>query len=219
LPFTFLLKKFTLKGKVTNTESDLKTYISIASEEGVLEKREATLAKNSLDLDSTMLKEILTPIKDVVSIDYKATSANALKIFKKSGHSRLPVSQNGKYIGLVLLKDLVFSKNKTISKHIIKATTLKSSLMATKALEMIRLNSSHMVFIAGTNGKIVGILTLEDIIEELIGEIYDEHDSATLINQITLHKFHALPNSMILELGKEMSITFEGALENQTVKQ
>ena len=218
LPFTFLIKKLTLQTKVTNTESDLKLFIDIASEEGVLEKREATLANNALDLDSTPLKGMYIPIKDVIFAKHNDSRETILKLFKKSGHSRLPIKKHGKLIGSLVLKDLIFSE-KEVSELIIETPRMNANVMATKALEQMRINSTHMVFIVSSTKKIIGLLTLEDIIEELIGEIYDEHDATIAIKQISLHKYYAYKNATINELEKILSIKFDKSKKDQTIKQ
>ncbi|WKX02710.1 CNNM domain-containing protein [Candidatus Mycoplasma mahonii] len=218
LPLTFFIRRFTLKTKLTNTENDLKLYIDIASKEGVLEKKEATLATNALDLDSTKISNIYTPIKNVSTINEKDSRSQALDIFKRTGHSRLPVISNGEISGVLLLKNVIFSDEKNIVNLFISVPKLSHNSVATKALEEMRMNSSHMILIENNKRKIVGILTLEDIIEELFGEIYDEHDKQILFNQISLHKFIATEKTMISDVEKNLGIVLNKNDNDLTVK-
>lgn len=81
--------------------------IRVATKEGVLEVSEATLAKNALELDSTKISEVMTKKKEFIFVNSGITVGAALKVFETSGHSRLPVKKADKFVGILLLKDVV----------------------------------------------------------------------------------------------------------------
>ena len=208
LPFTFPIMKMSLASKVTTTEKELKDIIDIAKEEGVLEKNEATLAANALDLDSIKIKNIMTKKVNVLSIKKGASIEVAVKLFKKTGFSRIPVTHHGKFIGIIILKDLILSKESNIDKYIIEVAKISQNKIVTKALEVLRSSRSHLAFVYKTKNieGVIGIVTLEDIVEELIGEIYDEHDKYGKIKEVGLHKYEAKGSVKMGEVNKMLKL-------------
>ena len=211
LPFTFPITKMSLASKVTTTEKELKTIIKIAKEEGVLEKKEATLATNALDLDSRIVKDIMTLRKSVVSIKKGTRLDVAIQLFKRTGFSRIPVTSKNKFLGVLILKDIILSKEEIIDKYIIEVARISQNKIVSNALEILRSSRSHMAFIYKTKSAptLIGILTLEDIVEELIGEIYDEHDKYGKIKEIGLHKFEAKGSVKMSKVSEMLNIKFE----------
>jgi CBS domain containing-hemolysin-like protein len=190
-PITFPLSKITLQSKITNSESELKSLISIAKKEGVIEENEAELASRALDMDSTKINLLMTKKEDIISIKNTANIGEAKKIFYKTGHSRILVKKKNKYIGIIILKDLLFEEeNKPINKYILEAPEVSQYIYASKALEEMRKHKVHLLIVKSKqeSKRIVGILTVEDILEVLVGEIYDEHDDNLDIHEIAHDK-------------------------------
>ncbi len=201
-PLTFPLSKLALSSKVTNTETEIKTMIDLANREGVLEKREATLAKNALDLDSSKIHNIMTSRKSVKTVSIEATISKALEIFAKTGHSRLPVTKKDIYVGVVLLKDIFRVSEGNVSDYVLSVPYISKNSIATKALEKMRKLKTHIAFVSSSKSatKVLGIITIEDIIEEIVGEIYDEHDASKSVREIGLHKLFAIGSASMKEL-------------------
>lgn len=221
LPLTFLLKKLALNAKITNSEDELKTYLKIASSEGVLEKREATLAANALDLDSKQVSRVYTKRKDVASVNSNDSLQKVKVKFEKTGHSRLPVKNiKGKFIGVILLKDIIFQDTGKAKEFVISIPFVSKNMIIPRVLEELRISTSHIAFVTENlkSKHVIGIITVEDIIEELIGEIYDEHDSSYKVNEIALHKFRVNGDIQMKVLEDELQYTFEDS-ENKTIKQ
>lgn len=220
-PLTFMLKKLALNAKVTNSEDELKTYLKIASSEGVLEKREATLAANALDLDSKQVSRVYTRKKNVAYVNSDDSLAVVKHIFEETGYSRLPVKNSkGRFIGVVLLKDIIFKEDGKAKEFAIDIPYVSKNMIIPRVLEQLRISTSHIAFVTENlkAKKVIGIITVEDIIEELIGEIYDEHDSSYSVNEIALHKFRVNGDIDMKELEKELEYEFDES-ENKTVKQ
>ena len=217
-PLTYPLSKMALQSSVTNSEVDLKELISLAKTEGVLDNNEATLASKSLDLDSTPVSKIMTKKKDVISVDHSITVEDALKIFKKNGHSRIPVTKNNEFIGLIILKDIfLLDSNINIYDYIVKINSVSKHVIATKALETMRILKSHLVLVSdkSDSSKIVGILTIEDI----VGEIYDEHDEDLSIREIAHFKWFVNGTGKIEDLEKAIDVKLEKTDDIETIKQ
>ncbi|WP_033161286.1 CNNM domain-containing protein [[Mycoplasma] collis] len=180
-PLTFLISKISKENPITNTESELRHIIDIASEEGVLEKEESILTKRALDFDSLKVSKHYTRLKKTVSINYKDDLEKIKNIFFETGFSRIPIEKNRKFLGIILLKDIFNLKNDAefdIDKFIVKVPTISSNSLLKNALIKLKEHQSQFAFVTKNNEdkNIIGVLTFEDIIEELVGEIYDEHD-------------------------------------------
>ncbi|QJB71364.1 hemolysin family protein [Mycoplasma sp. 1654_15] len=177
-PITFVLAKIFKENAITNTEKELKKIIEQGKHEGVLEKEESDLAIKALDFDSIKTINCFTPIKDVVFVDYNMNLSEILDIFKESRFSRIPVRKKGKFIGILLIKDLFFLKDFQIDDYIIQVPFLSANDLLKNNYEKLKKSKSQFGFIKKTkkSENIIGIITLEDILETLVGPIYDEYD-------------------------------------------
>lgn len=221
-PITYFIAKIPFQTGITNSELELKSMIKLARAEGVLEKNEATLASNALDLDSTQVSKVMTKRKDVITIKETATVSQAFKLFEKHGFSRIPVKRENKIVGIVLLKDIfMLDKTERIAPYILEIPTVSQYTLCTKALEDMRANQSHLALVTTTKEKasVVGIVTVEDIIEELVGEIYDEHDVMLSIREISHSKWVANGSELLTLLEKEIDFKFDVEDKEMSVKQ
>ncbi|RTZ68049.1 MAG: hypothetical protein DSZ21_02655 [Tenericutes bacterium] len=102
-----------------------------------------------------------------------------------------------------------------------KPSLVSQNTIVTKVLETLRSEKLHMAFIVAKGGKrnVIGIVTIEDIMEELVGEIYDEHEKDIDIREISIDKHHVQGSALIKELSKTLDIKFEKVEENQSVKE
>ena len=222
-PITFPLSKFALQSKITNSEVELKNLINLAKKEGVLDSNEATLTSKALDFDSIIVSKIMVKKSDITFIHSESNIENAISIFKDSGFSRIPVQKNGKFIGVLILKDIIsenFKKN--ILKFTVPIESISKNIIVSKALERIRTINSHILLVTNTSKSniVVGMLTVEDIIEELIGDIYDEHDSKdSSIRQINHHKWLIHGSQRMDEVIRVLNLKIELDNKNATFKQ
>ncbi|WP_215773240.1 CNNM domain-containing protein [Mesomycoplasma hyorhinis] len=179
-PIALVLAKIFKENSVTNTEIELKKIIEQGTYEGVLEKEESNLAIKALDFDSIKTINCFTRIKDVVFVEYDMSLEQILDIFKESRFSRIPVRKKGKFIGILLIKDLFFLKEFQIDDYIINVPFLCANDLLKTNYEKLKKTKSQFGFITNNKNKnsqnIIGIITLEDILETLVGPIYDEYD-------------------------------------------
>lgn len=220
-PFTYPISKITLSSKVTNTEREIHTLLKLARSEGVLEANEATLAQKALDLDSKVVKDVMTSKEKIVSINIDATKADARKVIAESGHSRIIVKDGSKYVGVLLLRSMVVHDDKSrVADMMVPLTFVSKSILVTKALEEMRIDKTQIALVVQSKDSesVVGLITIEDIVEELVGEIYDEHDKTTLIREIAHHKYISYGTAMMSDLEQELDMKFDRD-EDLTVKQ
>lgn len=168
------------------TEQELKFIIQEIKEEGVLEEQEGELVQSALDFDEITVGEIFTPRVDIIAIDYDLSTENILSLFIKEKYSRIPVYKNtiDNIIGVLHERDFFtkYIKEKTVDiKSILQKTIyLPQQKKISEALKELQKQKLHMAVISDHYGGTLGIVTLEDILEELVGEIWDEADEVEL---------------------------------------
>ncbi|EFF41810.1 CNNM domain-containing protein [Mycoplasmopsis alligatoris] len=206
--FTYPLNKLSKKVYVTNSENEIKTMLSMAKEEGVLETHESILAQKALDLDSSKISQHYIRLKDVDSIPFRSSIKKANAMFKETNYSRIPVEQNGNLVGIIMLKDIFHLNSGNIASYIKRVPQISANSLLSIGLEKLRTSRSQMAFVTenNTSDKIIGIITIEDIIEELVGEIYDEYDTDEEIYEISLQKAQAKSNVAVKSVFKQLEI-------------
>ena len=178
-PIIVLLKKSTelfvklLKIKKEVVEEDtLKDTITDSN----LEELEKKLLLNVFEFNDVKVKEVMTPKKDVVSLDIKDSNEVLKNKVRKSKFTRFPVTNEGKVIGILNIKDLIVNEHtREIKKSIRKVTKLKSDTILDDAF-MILNSSYEPIALVEENKEYIGIITIEDILEHIIGDIFDEYD-------------------------------------------
>ncbi|MHA3828197.1 CNNM domain-containing protein [Mycoplasma sp. Z1473D] len=210
-PLTYPISKLSKNVYVTNSEEDIKSMLSLAQEEGVLQTGESILAQNALDLDSTKVSQHYIRLKDVTTISSKSNIADALQVFKETNYSRLPVEKDGQLIGIVLLKDIFNLKKGRIIDYMKHVPLVSANSILSSALEKMRSARAQMAFVVENNNStdILGIITIEDIIEEIVGEIYDEFDDDEEIYEVSLEKARVQSNVKMSDLFKQLEIDDE----------
>ncbi|AWX69457.1 hemolysin family protein [[Mycoplasma] anseris] len=205
-PITFPISKIGKKIYVTNTEEDVKNFLNIASKEGVLEMNESTMAQNALDLDSTKVSQHYVKLKDVDFIKSRASLNEALEIFKETNFSRLPIEKDGNFIGILHLKDIFYLKKGNIMNYIKSVPNVSAHSILSVALEKMRQARAQMAFVVENNNsdKVIGIITIEDILEEIVGEIYDEYDDDEMIYETSLERCEANGKVKMKDLWKQV---------------
>lgn len=169
------------------TESELRTALAAAEEEGTIESGERALIEGAMDLRTQSVREVMTPRLDIVGISANASFDKALETALSEGHSRLPIYEGtlDKIVGVLATKDLLPHLHSPNS-HV---TTLKVRDVARTplfvpengrvnvVLDELRRNRTLMAIVVDPNGTTAGLVTLEDLLEELVGEIQDEYDA------------------------------------------
>jgi CBS domain containing-hemolysin-like protein len=169
------------KKRALITEDEIKAMLSIGIEDGTIDKDEKRLIEEIFDFDSTKAKEIYIQLKDIVSISEHDTVKKLKEITVKSGHSRYPVYRNNKddIVGIVHIKDGLLKDDDTLIHDIMrKIITISPGTRLDTVFGKMQKQKFHMALVKGKDGKFLGIVTLEDLLEEIFGEIHDEHDFA-----------------------------------------
>lgn len=169
------------KEQPTVTEDELKYMIEEIEEQGVLEEQESDLVRSALEFDEITVDEILIPRVNVVAVERNEDFSRIKDIFLTEMYSRLPVYEKSvdNIIGIITNKNffrLVNEGKEDISEIIQDVIHLSDLKLISEALKEMQKNKMHMAVVLDQYGGTKGIITLEDIIEELVGEIYDEND-------------------------------------------
>ena len=166
----------------TMTEEDLKTIVTVSHEEGVLEDEEKEMIHNVFEFGETEIKEIMTPRIHVASVADDVSYNDLMKTFKESQFSRIPVHSDSydEIIGVLHIKDLMLSKvvkSKFDVKEFMRDTfVVYESNHVSDVFEAMRKEHVSLAIVLDEYGVMSGIVTLEDIVEEIVGEIDDEYD-------------------------------------------
>ena len=180
-----LLGHFVHSGEAdTITEGELMTMVSEAENDGELTDRESELIRSAIEFDDVEVEEILTPRVDVVAVEDDIPLEELAQTFAESGYSRLPVYDGtiDNIIGVVHEMDFYIARLKKATKIddlVVPTLYTTGSTQISQLLRTLREQHHHLAVVVDEYGGTEGIITLEDILEELVGEIWDEHDEVT----------------------------------------
>ena len=180
-----LLGHFVHSGEAdTITEGELMTMVSEAENDGELTDRESELIRSAIEFDDVEVEEILTPRVDVVAVEDDIPLEELAQTFAESGYSRLPVYHGtiDNIISVVHEKDFYIARLKKATKIddlVVPTLYTTGSTQISQLLRTLREQHHHLAVVVDEYGGTEGIITLEDILEELVGEIWDEHDEVT----------------------------------------
>ncbi len=202
-PIVFIIDKMSLgilklfhvdmsKKGALMTENELKNYVDVSHEDGVIELEEREIIYNIFDFSDTVAKDIMIPRIDMISVSQDAGYEEVLSIFKEYMYTRLPVYKEDKdnVIGMINIKDFILltDKENFHIKNIIREAyyTYEFKKTADLMIEMREI-AFNVAFVLNEYGATIGMITLEDLLEEIVGEIRDEYDmdEEELIQQIT----------------------------------
>ncbi len=165
------------------TENELKTYVDVSHEDGVIETGEKQIIYNVFDFSDAVAKDIMIPRIDMSCVSSEASYDEVMKIFKEEMYTRIPVyegNEQDNIIGLINIKDLILiedTDNFKISDNLRKAYYTYEFKKTADLLMEMRERSHNVAFVLSEYGTCVGMITLEDLLEEIVGEIRDEYDS------------------------------------------
>ena len=165
------------------TEEEIKNWVEMGQVQGSLEKEEREMIYSIFQFGETLSREIMVPRIDITAFDVTTTVHEAIQVFTESGHSRVPVYEESidDIIGLLYAKDLLRSESRDISIKDIrpllrKAYFIPESKNVDELLREMQAQGIHMAVVVDEYGGTAGLVTLEDIVEEIVGEIRDEYD-------------------------------------------
>ncbi len=168
--------------KVTITEEELENILDTAEDEGVIDENETELLQSALEFSDMDAGDILTPRIDVIGFEINDSIPDILKLINETQFSRYPVYERtiDHVVGILyvkhLLHDLVDKKDVKLEELMLEPVFIPKSMKLDDIMNQFRNSQTHMAVVADEYGGISGIVTMEDVLEQLVGEIWDEND-------------------------------------------
>lgn len=178
-------KIFKISTEQGYTEDELKTIVEEAKTGGNIGEYQSELITNAIEFEDLEAIDIITPRIDIIAIELGTPNEEIAKLFKSTGLSRLPVFEDDldNIIGILNQKDFhnyVVGEGKSVNLYIKPVAYVAESIKASILLKKMQAKATHMAIIVDEYGGTTGLVTMEDIIEELVGKIYDEHDTVEM---------------------------------------
>ena len=167
----------------TQSVSEVTDFLKDAAEQKIIDKEAESIATKAIKLGDITVKEIMIPKIDMVTVQIKEDTDDVIKKIIDSGHSRYPVlgDERNEVVGILLAKDILPKlfkgmKDFDINEMLRDPNVVPETKKADSLLEEFKQDRSHLAVVIDEYGEICGLITIEDILEELVGEIEDEHD-------------------------------------------
>lgn len=185
-----LAKIFNLDGTQAMTDEEIMTIVDEAQQDGGIDEQEGELIRSAIEFVDAEAADIITPRVDVIAVEKDASFEEITEIFHTTGFSRLPVYEEtiDNIIGILHEKDFFYickERNSDIVSVLKKPFLVTCHIKISKLLTQFQESKAHMAVVLDDYGGTMGIVTLEDVIEELVGDIWDEHDE--VVEQVTEH--------------------------------
>lgn len=214
---------FISKGEMASiSEGEIKEMATLGMEEGSINSYERDVIKNVFKMDNIEAYSIMIPKNETTVLNLHSTIDEIVETTQNTGFTRFPISINSEIIGMINVKDLFRYYGKEdkfeISKILRPVFYAPETMKIFSLQERLKVEKSHMAAIVNEHGDFIGIVTLEDIIEELVGEIVDEFDKIedNLINKVSDNTYHIQANIDIEALNGEFHLDIDQSLEDFT---
>ncbi len=207
-----------------HSEEELKLIIAESEEGGAIEMSERELIQNVFDFDNRVARQVMVPRVKMSMMKAETTMAEAMNIVLKEGYSRYPIYEQSKdeIVGVVHAKDIIsvfFQKENKGLRDIMRAVQF---IPETKPIDVLlrdfQRTKAQMAFVVSEFGGIIGLVTLEDILEELVGEIQDEHDhEQQIVVPTDKQTYQIAAQSSLHDINKLLDVPFPEAEEYETL--
>lgn len=191
------------------TEEELKTIVNVSQEEGVIEKKERQMIYNVFDFGDSQVKDVMVPRTNMIAAEISSSYEELVGILKKERFSRIPIYDNtlDNIVGILYIKDLIFfdknSQKFNINDYMKKPYFTFEFNRITNLFDEMRKKRIHMAVVLDEYGGTSGIVTLEDLVEEIVGNIYDEYDKENdTIITISENEFLVLGSTKIEDINR-----------------
>ena len=163
------------------TETELRTIVDVSHEEGIIEKEERQMINNVFDFGDAIASDVMVPKIDMTMADINSTYDELIKIFRSEKYTRIPIYQDStdNVIGIINMKDLLLYNPEEIfdvRKYLRSAFYTYESKKLSELMMEMKKTSVNIVIVLDEYGVTAGLITLEDLLEEIVGEIHDEYD-------------------------------------------
>lgn len=192
------------------TEEELRTIVSVGHEEGLLEGEERDMIYNVFEFKDSQVRDVMTTRTDMVAVEVDSSYWDVLNIFKQEQFSRIPVYENttDNMIGILYVKDLLFLEDSKdefdLRKYMREPYFTYEFKPTTELFEEMRTNRVHMAIVLDEYGGTEGLVTIEDLIEEIVGDIEDEYDKQIDEIQVIKEDEYLVYGSIRIEEVNEM---------------
>lgn len=206
-----------------HSEEELRLIIAESEEGGAIESSERELIQNVFDFDDRIVKQVMVPRIKISGLNHNATLAEAIQIVLKEGYSRYPIYDKSldEIKGIVHSKDIVLhyinNTNKTLLEICQPPYTVTENKPIDHLLREFQKKKVQMAVVISEYGGTIGIVTLEDILEELVGEIQDEHDHETQIVTQTDNVYRIIATSSIHDINKSLDVPLKESEDYETL--
>lgn len=197
------------------TEEELLTIVEEAQQEGGIDEQESSLIRSAIEFNELEAADVLTPRIDITAVSSNASKEEIAKVFMETAYSRIPIYEDtiDHIVGIIYQKDFhnyVYNTDKEIASIIRPALFVTKSKKIGALLKELQQKKLHIAVVLDEYGGTVGIVTLEDILEELVGEIWDEHDEVMQeVEKISDTEYYVLGSANVDELFEILGIEEE----------
>ncbi len=200
----------------TMTENELRTLVDVSQEDGVIENDERDMINNVVDLSDTYAKEIMIPRIDMTMASIDSSYENLIEIFRRHRFTRVPVYEGKQedVVGILNMKDLLLTNPEDFSLKLVMRKPYFTYEMKniSDLLDEMRINSLSLVIVLNEYGDASGMITLEDVLEEIVGDIHDEYkgrDEEEITELIPGREYSCLGSVDIDDLNKAIGLDLE----------
>jgi len=165
------------------SEEEIQAFLDVGEEEGIIEKEESELIQSALEFGSTLVREIMTPRSEMVAIEEASLIADLKDLFISSKHSRIPVYRErlDEIVGVAYVKQLLAlldqaHEDDPITPLLLKPWFVPETKRVAELLKEMQSNAEHMAIVINEYGAVAGLVTIEDLVEEIVGDIRDEDE-------------------------------------------
>lgn len=197
------------------TEDDIAAMITLGSKEGVLDKQEGRMLKSVLDLGETLVREVMVPRTEIAALPITATLDEVLAEARDKGHSRMPVFDDtlDEVKGFFHTKDILHAiaekKPFSLKEHLRPVLFVPELMRVSDLLKLFQKRKTHLAVVVDEYGGTSGIVAFEDVLEEIVGPIQDEHDEdEASIKRLDERRVIAEGRASLYEIGETLGITF-----------
>ena len=216
--FILFLMRVDTSGKNSGiTEDELRTFVDVSHEEGVIESEERKMITNIVDFGDSIAKDVMIPSLDICMVELSISYDDLLSLFTENKFARMPVYDEtiDNIVGIINLKDFVFyngDKNDFVLKDLIREAHVTYEYKNVSELFMeMRKDSIPMTIVLDEYGALSGLITMEDLIEEIVGEIHDEYDEdeEDEIQTVTENEFILLGSTPLDDVNERLLLPIE----------
>ncbi|MBI4440126.1 HlyC/CorC family transporter [Candidatus Woesearchaeota archaeon] len=207
------------------SEEELKSIVAISEREGSINPSEMKLINSVFRFDNMVISDVMTPRTKIVYGNSKMALMDIVRLSKETGHSRFPIYERDRdnVIGIAYLKDMLsyIEKGKLslpVAKVMKKATIVPETKKLSTTLKLFQKRRVHMAIVVDEYGGVVGLATMEDILEEIVGEIVDEAEKAgPKVVRLNADTFRVLGDTDIAKVNKKLNLRIEPSPDYDTL--